>query len=124
MKEFFVDLLGNECHKTNENNSFEIDNRGLFGVDTDESSFEATEFDIDKYQIAFWIFLSLTIVNSAIAIIGNGLVIYAGMRYRNDGRLRYLDGVVKSLALTDLMYASFGVFANYINYYLHKHVGK
>ena len=119
MKDFFSDLLGNECHKTNENASFEIGDRGLFGVQTEE-----TEFDIDQYQIAFWIFLSLTILNSAIAIIGNGLVMYAGMRYRNDGRLRYLDGVVKSLALTDLMYASFGVFANYINYYLHKHVGK
>ena len=73
--------------------------------------------------VVFWLFLSLTALTSIIAITGNGLVIYAGMRYRNVGRLRYLDGVVKSLALTDLLFALFGPLANYVNYYLTKNLG-
>ena len=88
------------------------------------SSLDDSEEVKDNDEIGFWLFLVFTVINSVIAITGNGLVIYAGLKYRNESRMRYLDGVVKSLAFTDLFYASFGVLANYFNYYLHEHLGK
>ena len=110
---------------------FELIGEGDIVIVTDKSknfsgrnSLENLEEQTGNDLIGFWLFLVFTIINSVIAITGNGLVIYAGLRYRNDGRMRYLDGVVKSLALTDLFYASFGVLANYVNYYLHEHLGK
>ena len=61
------------------------------------SFLEDSDEETDDDLIGFWLFLVFTIINSVVAITGNGLVIYAGLRYRNDGRMRYLDGVVKSL---------------------------
>ena len=114
MRNFFFELMGEgDIIKTSDDLS-NISGRSFL-----EDSEEETDDDL----IGFWLFLVFTIINSVVAITGNGLVIYAGLRYRNDGRMRYLDGVVKSLALTDLFYASFGVLANYVNYYMHEHLG-
>ena len=115
MRNFFFELMGEG------DIVIAIDDTKNF---SGRNSLEDLEEETGNDLIGFWLFLVFTIINSVIAITGNGLVIYAGLRYRNDCRMRYLDGVVKSLALTDLFYASFGVLANYVNYYLHEHLGK
>ena len=124
MKGFFYELMGE--HAEDDEDATNHNDFGARIFDTDEriNMFEETASKLEGDRVGFWFFLSLTVLNSFVAVLGNGLVIYAGLRYRNDGRLRYLDGVVKSLALTDLLYASLGVFANYINYYLHQHTGR
>ena len=43
-----------------------------------------------------------------VAVVGNGLVLYLGFGNKNFGRLRYLDIVIKSLAVNDLLYAMIG----------------
>ena len=68
----------------------------------------------------FWSFVALSVLIALIAILGNGLVIYATHGTRNLGPLRYLDGVVKSLAFTDLFFGLFGTPLIIINYYLGK----
>jgi hypothetical protein len=70
--------------------------------------------DIDDatYKIFEYIFYLLAAINICVAIIavlGNGLVLYAAYGNRNNGRLNYLDGVIKSLAVNDLIYGLFGV---------------
>ena len=66
----------------------------------------------------FWVFVGFSVITSSIAILGNSLVIYAGRQTSNRGRLRYLDGAVKSLAMTDLLYGLIGTPFNYVNHYL------
>ena len=44
-----------------------------------------------------------------VCIVGNALVIYASYGNNNRGPLRYLDDLVKSLAVTDLLFGLFGV---------------
>ena len=73
-----------------------------------------------KYAELFWSFVALSVLIALIAILGNGLVIYATYGTRNLGPLRYLDGVVKSLAFTDLLFGLLGTPLIILNYYLGK----
>ena len=63
-------------------------------------------------------FVAFSIITSFIAILGNSLVIYASRRKEHRGRLRYLDGAIRSLALTDLLYGLIGTPVNCVNQYL------
>ena len=60
------------------------------------------------------------IVISIICIIGNGMVIYVSHQTRNTGRFNYLDGVVKSLAVTDFLFGLIGIPVIITTYYLGK----
>ena len=54
----------------------------------------------------------LTILIGMVAIIGNGLVLYAAYRKKNSmkfSKLRSLDIVIKSLAVTDLLIGLVGL---------------
>ena len=73
-----------------------------------------------KQAVTFWGFVLFSILTSFTAILGNSLVIYAGSRTVNKGRLKYLDGMVKSLAMTDLLYGLVATPFNFVNYYLCK----
>ena len=65
----------------------------------------------------FWTLASVCFVNAILAILGNGAVIYVSHQTRNTGRLRDLDGVVKSLAVTDFLFGLIGTPLILINYY-------
>ena len=65
----------------------------------------------------FWTFASVCFLNAIITLIGNGVVIYVSHQTRNTGRLRHLDGVVKSLAVTDFLFGLIGTPLIVINYY-------
>ena len=71
-----------------------------------------------KYFALFWGFAAIWSVLALVAIIGNGLVMYASYRHRNQGPLRYFDGVVKSLAFADLLYGLVGMPITVIKYYM------
>ena len=71
----------------------------------------------DKHFALFWSLVAFSLLIAAITIIGNGLVIYATYSTKNLGRLRYLDGVVRSLAFTDLLFGLLGTPLVVINYY-------
>ena len=68
----------------------------------------------------FWCFVSVCIVIAIIGIIGNGLVIYASHQSRSSGRFRYLDSVIKSLAVTDFLFGLVGTPLIITTYYLGK----
>ena len=71
-------------------------------IPTDESEFKT--FKGFSYLLAaINIFIGIT------SVLGNGLVLYAGYRNRNTRRLSYLDVVIKSLAVNDLLYGLFGI---------------
>ena len=72
----------------------------------------------ENIVVMFWVFVTFSIIMSSMAILGNSLVIYAGQQKGNRGRLRYLDSVVKSLAMTDLLHGLIGTPLNYVNHYL------
>ena len=65
----------------------------------------------------FWIFVAVSLLIAIVAIIGNGLVIYIAHRANNSGPLRYLDGVVKSLAFTDFAFGLVGTPLIILNYH-------
>ena len=74
----------------------------------------------DKNFGLFWALASVCFVNAIVTLIGNGLVIYVSHQTRNTGRLRHLDGVVKSLAVTDFLFGLIGTPLILINYYAGK----
>ena len=63
----------------------------------------------EKYEILFWIWCSIYSSIALVTVIGNGLVLYAALKTRNMGRLRFFDGTIKSLALTDLLIGLVGI---------------
>ena len=80
----------------------------------------STAVDTENHPDKFWLFFFFTILSSVVATIGNGLVILTAIRHRRDGSL---NGIIKSLALTDLLYALLGPLANYMNFYLIRYSG-
>ena len=68
----------------------------------------------------FWAFAVFSVLIAIVAVIGNGLVIYIAHGVKHVGPLRYLDGVVKSLALTDLAFGLVATPLIIINYYMSK----
>ena len=74
----------------------------------------------DKNEILFWCFAFVCLSISIITIIGNGIVFFVSHQTRNTTRLRHLDGVVKSLAVTDFLFGLLGTPMIAVNYYLRK----
>ena len=68
----------------------------------------------------FWASIVAYLCIAVIAVLGNGLVIYAAYGNNNTGRLRYLDDVVKSLAIADMLFGLIGTPFMIVNYYLSK----
>ena len=72
-----------------------------------------------KNIVPFWSMSVIFLCIGGVAIIGNGLVLYAYYGSRNLGILRELDGVIKSLAVADLLFGLIGIPSRIgINYYL------
>ena len=82
------------------NNKLVIERESLL-VDTDEVTFEIVK-GVSYFLVAINIFVGI------LAVLGNGLVLYAAYGNRNNGRLNYLDSVIKSLAVNDLIYGLIG----------------
>ena len=72
----------------------------------------------EKNKTLFWCFATVCVIITIITIIGNGIVVIASHQTRNNNRLRHLDGVVKSLAVTDFLFGLFGTPLVALNYYL------
>ena len=73
-----------------------------------------------KHPEIFWCFCSVCIIIAILTILGNGLVIYVSHVTRSTGRLRYLDNVVYSLAVTDFLFGVIGVPIITSQYYMRK----
>ena len=65
--------------------------------------------DYERYKALIWGTGIVYLCIAVMAVIGNGLVLYAAYGKRNTGRLRHLDGVVKSLAVADMLFGLIGV---------------
>ena len=59
--------------------------------------------------VTFWIIALIYTWIGIVAIVGNGLVLYATYGSRNLSMLRGFDGVIKSLAMADLLVGLVGV---------------
>ena len=58
----------------------------------------------EQNDVLFWFFASVCILVALLTVIGNGIVIYVSIETKSYGRQRYLDNVVKSLAVTDFLF--------------------
>ena len=65
----------------------------------------------------FWAGTLFYLVFALIAIIGNGLVLYALKKNINFGCLWHLDGVIKSLATADMLFGLLGAPSNIMYFY-------
>ena len=73
---------------------------------------EVENLPVTIYERHMTTFVVLTIVYlciAVLAVIGNSLVLYSAYGNKNRGRLRYLDDVVKSLAVADMLFGLVGV---------------
>ena len=69
----------------------------------------------------FGAILAFSIVISILAIIGNSLVIYASVSNKNSGPFRFIDGIIRSLAVADLLLGLIGNPFIVVSYYLGKY---
>ena len=83
---------------------------------TNSTAEELTAYE--KNKTMFWAFATFSVLIAILAVIGNGLVIYIAHGVKHVGPLRYLDNVVKSLALTDLAFGLVATPLIIINYYM------
>ena len=63
----------------------------------------------ERHKEWFWIGIAVYMCIAVVAVIGNGLVLYAAYGNRNMGPLWYLDNAVKSLAVADMLFGLIGV---------------
>ena len=73
----------------------------------------AQELNWNKVIVLYSIYFVLALT----AIIGNGFVLYSATKNVNLGPLRYMDDVIKSLAIADMLFGLLGVPSNIINWY-------
>ena len=89
-------------------------------------SFTSNTYDeltgYEKNKSLFWLFATICLCIAIVTIIGNVMVIVASKQKNNFTRLRYFDGVVKSLAVTDFLFGLMGVPLMVINYYLGSYI--
>ena len=72
----------------------------------------------EKYEVVFWIWCSIYLIIALVAVIGNGLVLYAALKTNNMSRLRFFDGTIKSLAFTDLLIGLIGIPGRITTFYI------
>ena len=53
--------------------------------------------------------LSVYLCIALVAVVGNGLVLFVSLTNRNQGELKHLDCVIRSLAVTDLLFGLIGI---------------
>ena len=63
----------------------------------------------EKNKATFWVCSVIYVCIAFVAVTGNSLVIYAAHVDKNLGRLRNFDIVIKSLAVTDMLFGLVGM---------------
>ena len=74
----------------------------------DVTEHNSTTTYYDAHKEIFWLIIAQACIFAMVATIGNGLVVYASYGSGSTGPMRYLDNVVKSLAVADMLYGSIG----------------
>ena len=99
------------------------------GITTSPITTESSQFTTsgpeniyENNKALFWGSVVVELCIGVIAIVGNGLVIYAAHGNNNTGRLRYLDNAVKSLAVADMLFGLMGIPLKLTNSYLSKNI--
>ena len=64
--------------------------------------------DYQTGWIVFWCTATLCMIAGVISILGNGLVLYVSFLNKDIGRFRYVNLVVKNLALCDFLFGLVG----------------
>ena len=59
--------------------------------------------------LIFWIFATTITCIGLIAVVANGIVLYITTFYKNNGPLKSLDSVIKSLAVADMLFGLIGI---------------
>ena len=89
---------------------------------TNSSSIDESDLWYYYNKGLFWMLISISILIAFAGVIGNAVVIYAATKERNIGaRFRYLNDVVKSLAITDFSLPLFGTPVTVVYWYWSKY---
>ena len=64
---------------------------------------------IEKDKVAFWTLTIVYLCMALVAVAGNVLVLHVSFSNRNYGPLKYLDCVVQSLAVADMLFGLIGI---------------
>ena len=63
----------------------------------------------EKVNLLFWGAAIIYLCIALVAVVGNGLVVYVSLNYRNHGPLKHLDCVIQSLAVADMLFGLIGI---------------
>ena len=85
----------------------ELINSNSSDKSSNNETFPQTFYEENK--ATFWVCSVFYVCIAFVAVTGNGLVIYAAHVDKNLGRLRNFDIVIKSLAVTDMLFGLVGM---------------
>ena len=71
-------------------------------------------------KLLFWVMVVLYTCLGLLAAVGNGIVLYVAYKGRDDSRLKYLGPLIKSLAVTDLLFGLIGTPMLIVFYFIRK----
>ena len=74
----------------------------------------------EENKLLFWVMVVLYTCFGLLAAVGNGLVLYVAYKGRDDSRLKYLGPLIKSLAVTDLLFGLIGTPMLIVFYFIRK----
>ena len=78
----------------------------------------------EESWIAFYISVAICALMGLVSVFGNGLVVYISNKKKDSGKFRFVNRVVKHLALSDFLYGVIGIpctimfwlWGEYVNY--------
>ena len=77
--------------------------------DNSRSNENFSQVFYEQNKVIFWVCSVIYSCIALVAVTGNGLVLYAAHGDKHLGRLQNFDVVIKSLALTDMLFGLVGM---------------
>ena len=63
----------------------------------------------EESWIAFYISVAICALMGLVSVLGNGLVVYISNKKKDSGKFRFVNRVVKHLAVSDFLYGMIGI---------------
>ena len=81
------------------------------------SDYQNSSDEKQAHAIEFYLSVVLSVIAGLISVTGNGLVLYASSVKKDTGRFKYVNCVVRNLAISDLLFGFIGTTSAIVYWY-------